>query len=156
MSSVPIVTYGGLDLNDQANYWALAGFDPGNDVTTWDEHKSYSGEVAQYNVTDANLVEVRIPLRIVGGSLKDFWDAVEAINTLIAAGDQTLVFDDGGYEWTYSCAQSQRLDVPREASVYTSYSATVELVLMRYPGVTTAATSVTPPSPPSISGGPAI
>ncbi|MDI9600146.1 MAG: hypothetical protein QM323_11765, partial [Acidobacteriota bacterium] len=63
------LTYGGMNLNDGTTWRLLPGFDPGADELSYDEHRAYKGTVAQYNVSEAHLVEMFVPLLVAGTSL---------------------------------------------------------------------------------------
>lgn len=125
--------YDDLDLNDGTTYLLLEGFDPGEKVKTWDEMRSYTGEVAQYNVSEAYLIEMHIPLRIMGTSPSTFRAAVDAINDKIDEGDHTLYHNDGAGVLTYSCVHSPRIRVPDSLAKLVGYCVDVDLVLYRTP-----------------------
>jgi len=127
------LTYGGLSLNDGSDILLMEGFDPGVPVKTWSEFRSYTGAVAQFNVSEAQLIEMHVPLRIMGTSAADVQSHVAAINALIAAGDQDLVYDDGGGAVTYSCVHSPYLSVPYTRQLLVGYAVDVDLVLYRTP-----------------------
>lgn len=127
------LTYGGLDLNDGTTYTLLEGFDPGERIKTWDEMRSYSGTAAQYNVTEANLIPVSVPLRIQGTSLATLAAAIAAINALIDAGAQSLVYNNGGGSVTYSCAHSPRLGAPQDGRYQVKFAVETVLTLYRTP-----------------------
>ena len=126
-------TYGGLNLNDGTKYIALEGFDPGEKVKTWDERRGLNGTVAQYNVTEASLIELAYPLRIKGTSLADFKTNLDAINNLIDAGAQSFVYNNGGGSVTYNCVHSQRLNAPDVISKMVGFAVDTVLILMRTP-----------------------
>ena len=124
-------TYGGTSIN--SGRYTLLAFDPGEKVKTWDEVRSYTGSVAQVNVSEANLIEVNIRLLIQGSSNSDLRDAVGDLNTLIDAGAQTLAFNDGSGVINYSCVESPRIKyVPDPVSV-NKYWTIVDVVLYRTP-----------------------
>lgn len=127
------LTYGGLDLNDGSDYLLMEGFDPGQPSVTWSEFRSYTGAVAQKNVSEAQLIEVHVPLRIMGTSVADVQANVAAINALIAAGEQDLVYDDGGGAVTYSCVRSPYLNVPYSRQLLVGLAVEVDIVLYRTP-----------------------
>lgn len=112
--TVPLLTYGGLDLNDGVTYFLLPGFDPGEKLKTWDEQRSYTGGVAQTNVSEAALIQMIVPLEILAASEAALAAAVDAINTRVDAGAQTLAYTPlGGAAVYYSCVHSQRISYPR-------------------------------------------
>jgi len=142
------LTYGGLDLNDGTTYTLLEGLDPGEYVKTYSEYRSYTGAVAQYNVTEANLVEMRVPLLVRAASLAALRAAIGAINAKIDAGAQDLVFNDGSGEITYVCLQSPRVEFEETSVALTRYWTQIEMTLYRG--------SVAPEGPPPAEGGWAI
>jgi len=124
-------TYGGTSIN--SGRYTLLEFDPGEKVKTFDEVRSYNGTVAQVNVSEANLIEVHIRLLIQGSSNSDLRDAVGDLNTLIDAGAQTLVFNDGSGDVSYSCVKSPRIKyVPDPVSV-NKYWTVVDALFYRTP-----------------------
>ena len=128
------LTYGGLNINDGTNYVLLDGMDPGQPQKTWDEFRSYTGEVAQKNVSEAHLIEMHVPLLIKGTNLAGVKANIAAINALIDAGAQDLVFDDGtGSSVTYSCVSSPRVNVPFDVMLAVRFAVVVDLVLFRTP-----------------------
>ena len=133
MAAPTTVTYGGLNLNDGTTYTLLGGFDPGERMKTWSEYRGYDGTAAQYNVSEANLVEMRVPLLIKGTDNATLTAAVAAINALIDAGPQSFVWNDGGGEVTYSCVYSPRIRYVRNNQAQNAFFTTVDLVLYRTP-----------------------
>jgi len=127
------LTYGGLNINSGTTYSLLDGFDPGENAKSWDEARSYAGTVAQYNVTQAHLIEVHVPLLIVSDSITNLRAAVAAINTLIDAGAQSLVFNDGSGAITYDCVQSPRVYFRPDSLAVNKFKTIVDLVLYRTP-----------------------
>jgi len=122
-------TYGGTSIN--SGRYTLLAFDPGEKIKTWDEVRSYNGTVAQTNVSEANLIEMNLRLFIQGSSNSDLRDAVADLNTLIDAGAQTLVFNDGSGNVSYSCVESPRIKyVPDPVSV-NKFWTVVDMVLYR-------------------------
>lgn len=108
------ITYGGLNLNDGTTWTLMEGFDPGERAKTWTEVASYDGSVAQYNVSEAHLIRMQVPLEVAGVSIAAVRTAIAALNTLIDAGDQDLVYNDGSGAVTYSCVHSPRVWVPHD------------------------------------------
>jgi len=127
------VTYGGLNLNDGTTYTLLDGFDPGERVKSWAEHRGYDGTVAQYNVSEANLIEMRVPLLVKGSSNATLTAAIAALNALIDAGAQSFVYNDGGGAVTYSCTYSPRVNFARDTLAQNKFAAYVDMILYRTP-----------------------
>lgn len=103
--AVPTITYGTLDLNDGVTWTLLEGFFPGVRRKTFEEVRSYSGAVAQYNVTEANLIQMTVPLLVRADSLVNLDAAVAALNARIDAGPQTLTYNGV----SYACVHSERV-----------------------------------------------
>ncbi len=133
MAAPTTVTYGGLDLNDGTTYTLLDGFDPGERAKSWSEYRGYDGTAAQYNVTEANLIEMRVPLLIKGTDNASLTAAITALNAIIDAGPANFVWNDGGGEVTYSCVYSPRVSAPWGSLRQNKYVAPVELILYRTP-----------------------
>jgi hypothetical protein len=112
-----VCTFGGLNLNDRTNYFLMSGFDPGAPVITFDVYRSYTGAVKQYNVTEANLIEMAVPLRIVGSSEYDLQVKVAALNAIIDNGASTLVHGPTGNTTSYSVVYSPQVSYPRTEAV---------------------------------------
>ena len=108
------ITYGGLDLNDGTTWTLLEGFDPGERQKTWDEVRTYDGNVGQLNVSEAHLIQMYVPLEVAGASIAAVRTAIAALNTLIDAGAQTLAYNDGSGAVNYSCLHSPRVWVPHD------------------------------------------
>ncbi len=125
--------YGGKDLNDGAIWCLMPGADFGERVKTYDEHLSYTGNVAQHNVTEAHLIPMSIPLRLQGSDVSEMRAEVDALNALIDAGEQDLVYDDGSGAITYSCAASPRISYPRTTVTKTCLAAFIDFEPVRYP-----------------------
>lgn len=124
-----VLTYGSLNLNDGTTWALRPGFDPGAPVKSWDERRSYVGRLAQRNVTEAQLIEMFIPLILRSSTLAGLRTEVADLNDLIDAGEQTLVFDTV----VYSCAHSQRVSVLYSAPVLSTLTALIEFTPVRYP-----------------------
>jgi len=128
-----VCTYGGLDLNDGTSYFLLPGFDPGAPVLDFDEHLGFDGSVVQVNVNEAALVEMTVPLRVQGASEADLEAKVEAINTKVAAGAQSLVHGPPGASTTYSCLRSPRVGYVRDQAAKVAHAAFVTFRPRRLP-----------------------
>ncbi len=114
MPGVPMLIFGGLDLNDHVTYFLLPGFDPGERVKTWDEQRSYAGTVAQTNVREDENVQMTVPLEIRANGEEALAAAVDAINDRVEAGSQTLVYvPRGGDPASYTCVPGERATYPR-------------------------------------------
>jgi len=119
-----------LDINDGTIYTILPGIDMGVTVTTWDEYKSYAGGVAQVNVSDANIIDVTIPLRVEKDSRANLRAAIAAINTKIASitqGVTHLVYDGT----TYHLMASQRVGWVEDEAFGVAFRAFIILALKR-------------------------
>jgi len=124
------LTYGTLDLNDGTTWRLRPGFDPGADELSYDEHRAYKGTVAQYNVSEAHLVEMFVPLLVAGTSLVDLHETIETLNAEIAAGAQTLVCGPV----SYSCVYSPRVPLPFDELALTAFCSFVDFRPVRNPG----------------------
>lgn len=126
------LTYGGMDLNDGTTWHLMPGWDLGERQKSWDEVTSYTGLVTQLNVTEAHLVPMALPLMVEGADAAAVRSEIDALNALVDAGEQDLVFDDGSGAVTYECAYSQR---PRVDYSYlkTCIRAFVDFQPVRYP-----------------------
>ena len=122
------VTYGAKDLNDGIA-WFFLDADLGERVKTYDERRSYTGAVTQYNVTEANLIHMRLSFRLEGVSAAAIDEEIAALNTLIDAGAQTLTF--GVTE--YSCLHSQRVSRPQTATTESGFVAWIDFCPVRSP-----------------------
>jgi hypothetical protein len=127
------VTYGGLNLNDGTTYTLLGGFDPGERMKTWSEYRGYDGTAAQYNVSEANLIEMRVPLLIKSTTNAGLSTAVAAINNIIDGGDATFIWDDGGGAVSYACVHSPRIRYVRDSKAQSAFFTVVDMVLYRTP-----------------------
>ena len=132
MARMPL-TYGAKDLNDGVIWTLMDKPDFGERIKTYDERRSYAGNVAQYNVTEANLIPMHLPLKLQGASIANLRAEIDALNALIDAGEQDLVFNDGSGAITYSCAHSPRVQYPRSAYTQACWEARIDLALVRYP-----------------------
>ena len=125
--------FDGLNYNDGVNYFLLYGSDPGERVKTWSEHRGLGGDVVQTNVSEANSVEMRIPLRVQGTSDASLAGAVAALNAKIDLctdeTPQTLVYD----HVPYRVVASPRVDYPRDEVATAAMAAFVTLCLSRLP-----------------------
>ena len=133
MAAPTTVTYGGLSLNDGTTYTLLDGFDPGERMKTWSEYRGYDGTAAQYNVTEAALIEMHVPLLIKSTTNAGLAAAVAAINTIIDDGAATFVWDDGSGAVSYDCVHSPRIRYVRDNAAQSKFYTVVDLVLYRTP-----------------------
>ena len=133
MAAPTTVIYGGLNLNDGTTYTLLDGFDPGERVKTFAEHRGYDGTVGVYNVSEANLIEMRVPLLVKGSSNATLTAAIAALNALIDAGAQTFVYNDGGGAVSYSCTYSPRISYVRDSTTQVAFRCVVDMILYRTP-----------------------
>ena len=117
------------NINDGTTYNIIEA-DMGNDVKTWDEYRSYSGSVAQYNVTDANIIDVTIILRVKGSSASDLRSKIATVSGRIdgiTAGTTHLVYDSV----TYHLMTSPLPTYTEDANFHTGFFTTVTLNLKR-------------------------
>ena len=133
MAAPTTVTYGGLDLNDGLTYTLMDGFDPGERVKTSSEYRGLNGTVAQYNVSEANVIEMHVPLLVQGTDNASLTAAVAAINAIVDGGPAVFVYNDGGGEVTYSCVYSNRVGYVRNAESQIAFRTRVNLILNRTP-----------------------
>jgi len=134
MAAPTTCTYGGLNLNDGTTYTLVGdSVDLGERIKTWSEYPAFDGTVAQYNVSEANLIEMHLQIRVEGASNAALTNAIAAINDKIDAGAQSLVWNDGGGAVTYSCVHSPRVRNPRGINAQIGYWTVVDLVLYRTP-----------------------
>jgi hypothetical protein len=127
------ITYGTLNLNDGTTWTLMEGFDPGERQKTYDEVRTYDGEVGQLNVSEAYLIRMFVPLEVAGASIAAVRTAIAALNTLIDAGAQDLVYNDGSGAVTYSCAHSQRVWVPHDLRWLVGFRVPITFQPVRYP-----------------------
>ena len=118
-----------LDINDGSTYNILEA-DMGATVRTFDEYRSYSGSIAQYNVTTANLIDMRLVIRVKSNSVANLRTALAAINTKvndITAGTTHFIYDGT----TYHLMSSQPITWVEDATFHTGFWTDVELGLNR-------------------------
>lgn len=118
-----------LNINDGTTYNIIEA-DMGATQRTWDEYRSYSGSVAQYNVSTANVVDVSITLRVKSSSAANLRTALAAINTKvndITAGTTHLVYDSV----TYHLMSSQPITWREDEVFHTGFFTDVTLELKR-------------------------
>jgi len=127
------LTYGGKNLNDGSTWALMPGANFGERLKTYDEIRSYSGSVVQCNVSEANFIHMNIPLRLRGSSISSMKAEIDALNALIDAGEQNLVYNDGSGAVTYQCAHSQRVNYERTVETKSALMAFINLELVRYP-----------------------
>ena len=78
------VTLDGLNLNDRALYFLMAGFDPGQNEVAYDEFRSYAGGVSVTNASTAHTVQLQLPIDVRATSEAAMLAGVAAINAKIA------------------------------------------------------------------------
>ena len=131
--TLPALIFDGLDLNDSVIYTVLPGIAPGAPQKTWSERKSYTGSIAQYNVSEAASVPMLFPMKVQGTSLADLDDKVQAINTKIdgcsSSTPKSLVWADT----TYQIVTTPRVAYVLDAAAGVSFWAMFDLVLNRLP-----------------------
>lgn len=119
-----------ININDGTTYTILPGVSMGTTVKTWDEHRSYSGAVAQYNVSTANSIPVHIPLLVQGTSVSDLRSDLAALNTSIdgiTAGTTHLVYDSV----TYHLLTSPNIEWEEDEKFFLKFYTVVDLNLLR-------------------------
>ena len=128
------LTYGGLNLNDGTTYALMPEADFGERTKTFDEYRSYDGvSVVQYNVSEASIIPMNIPLRIKSTSATGLRAAIDALNTKIDAGAQTMIYNDGSGNITYDCVHSPRVNYIRTQDSGTGFYTFITLALNRTP-----------------------
>jgi len=134
MAAPTTVTYGGLNLNDGTTYTLIGeSVDFGERAKTWDEYRAWDGTVGQYNVSEANLIEISLRILVKGTDNATLTNAIAAINAKIDAGAQNFVWNDGGGSVTYACVHSPRVRLPRNREAQSAFWAIVDLILYRTP-----------------------
>ena len=130
-----VLTYGGLNLNDGVVYSLVPGFDPGEPTFVYEEVYAL-GAIVPLQLrkhAEEKLVTMTVPLKIQGTSEANLKALVDAIDTRVDAGPQTLVHGPPGFTHSYNCVYSQRVPFPREELVTSIFSADVTLTLLRTP-----------------------
>jgi hypothetical protein len=121
-----------IDINDGTTHTILDGVDMGIEQKTWDEYRSYSGSVAQYNVSEANLIDVTIPILVQRDSVANLRTTLAAINTSIAgiiAGTTHLVYAGT----TYHLASSNKVGWVEDSEFLLKFRTVIVLQLKRVP-----------------------
>ncbi|HZK58293.1 MAG TPA: SGNH/GDSL hydrolase family protein [Cryobacterium sp.] len=130
MARTPLIL-DGLNLNDGTVYGYLPGAELGARQKTWNERKSYTGVVAQYNVSEAASIPMKFPMMVQGSSLADLDTKVRRINARLdgcsSASPKALVFAGAIYQIVTTPRVSYALD---EAAI-SLFRATFDLVLNR-------------------------
>jgi len=136
MARTPLI-FDSLDMNDGMVYRLFPGVELGARLKTWNSRKSYTGNLAQYNVSEAQEIPMKFPLKVQGTSLADLDAKVQAINAKIdgcgSADPKDLVFASTVYQIT----TTPRVAYSPDAAVFT---AMFDLVLNRVPDDPTAFT----------------
>lgn len=132
MTRTPLIL-DGLNLNDGATYGYLPGVELGARQKSWSERKSYTGVIAQYNVSEAASIPMKFSLWVQGTSLADLDAKVQAVNTKIdgcsSAIPRALVFAGT----TYAITTSQRVAYVLDEAGVVVFRALINLVLNRAP-----------------------
>jgi len=135
-----ILIFDGLDLHDGTVYRVFPGIELGARQKTYSSRKSYTGAVAQYNVSEAYEIPMRFPMKVQGTSLADLDAKVQAINTKIdgcsSAAPKDLVFAAS----TYQIISSPRVAYVLDAAAGVAFWTVFDLVLNRVPDDPTAFT----------------
>jgi len=132
------VTYGGLNLNagpsnNDIGFTLRPGFDPGSRVRTFEEYRGYTGSIAQYNVSDMQLVQMTVPLRAHGSNLTGLNNLIEQLNAVIDAGPRDFVYHDGSASVTYEVVWSTRPTIVRDNDFQSAFWTEFDLILNRLP-----------------------
>ena len=131
--SAPTCVFDSLNINDGTTYTIMPDIELGARIKTYSSRKSYTGAVAQYNVSEAYEIPMRFPMKVQGSSLADLDAKVQAINTKIdgcsSAAPKNLVF--AGV--TYQIISSPRIAYTLDAAAGAGFFATFDLVLNRVP-----------------------
>ena len=128
-----VLNFDGLDLNDGVVYRFFPGVELGARQKTWTERKSYTGAVAQYNVSEAASVPMKFPLKVQSTSLADLDDKVQAINAKIddcsSSTPKSLVWAGT----TYQIVTTPRVGYVLDDIAAANFWAMFDLVLNRLP-----------------------
>ena len=131
--SAPTCVFDGLNINDGAVYTVFPGVDLGERKKTFDEYRSFTGDVSQANVSEAYYVEAHLPIAVQGSSRANLKSKVEDINDIIdscsAASTKTLVYDGESYE----IAASPRVAYVKDQAAEVSFWTKLDLTLNRVP-----------------------
>jgi hypothetical protein len=123
-----VFTFDSLDMNDGTVYRVFPGIELGARIKTYSERKSYTGNVAQYNVSEAASIPMKFPLKVQGTSLADLDANVQAINTKIdgcsSAAPKNLVFAGTTYQIISSPRIAYVLDAAAGAGFFASFDFT--------------------------------
>jgi hypothetical protein len=133
--AIPPCVFDGLNVNDGVVYTILPGVELGARQKTWSERKSYTGVIAQYNVSDAASIPMRFPMLVEGLSPADLDAKVQAINTKIdgcsSVTPKNLVY--GGM--TYQIVTTSRVAYIIDQREQNSFVTKLDLVLNRLPDI---------------------
>jgi hypothetical protein len=131
--AAPSITWDGTDF--QAGGYTLVEFNPGRAQRTWEEVGSYAATYnQQVNVKASALVEMRLLIRVVGSSVSDLQDKIDAIDTICAKASATMTYDPGSDSRTYTTVYSLPCEYVEDTTYYsTKFTALVEVRPMRRP-----------------------
>jgi hypothetical protein len=120
-----------LNLNDGTTYTIVGDVVLGpKAIKTWDEYRSYSGSVAQYNVSTANIIDMSMDILVASDSVANLRTALAAINTKIddiAAGTTHFVYDG----ITYHLMSSPNIEWVEDGMFRLKFKTVVTLNLKR-------------------------
>jgi hypothetical protein len=136
LSDVPepvILTFDGLDLNDGTVYRVFPGIELGARLKTYNSRKSYTGAVAQYNVSEAYEIPMRFPIKVQGTSLADLDAKVQAINTKIDGCSSEAPKDLVWAGTTYQIVTTPRVGYVLDAAAGAGFFATCDFTPNRMP-----------------------
>jgi hypothetical protein len=131
--AAPSVTFCGTNINDGTTYSILPDGNLGAPIATFSEYRGYGGDVTQYNVSTANLVQVVLPMVVFGTSVSGLRGNLAALNALIASCSASspgaLVFDSV----SYSIVSSSQVAPDLTQSYQNKFFCFIDLVLNRLP-----------------------
>jgi hypothetical protein len=131
--AAPTLTLAGTNINDGTIYTLLDEVDVGERHKTWSEYRGYNGLVAQYNVTEAMLVEMHFRILVKAASVTLLRQYVEWWNTTLDNASSSLVYNDGSGAITYNIVHSPRVNYVRNQASQNSFWTILEIVLYRLP-----------------------
>lgn len=127
------VKLSGLNLNDGTVYTLLPGLDLGERDKSFDAYRSYTGSVAQANVSEGDPVAMSVPLLVQGTTFDLLYAAIGAINTILDSGPTTFTITEGTTVQSFTILHSPRVKWPRTQEVENAFRARIVLTLYRMP-----------------------
>jgi len=128
-----VCTLGSLNLNDGSETFVGYGVDLGHRVTEFDEVRSYTGSIRQVDVHQS-LVDVVIPMKVVGSTADALYDKLVTIKSACVAGG-TLTWQASGEDvsQTFTVGCSPEPEVIHNEVYRLRNIALIELHLKRMP-----------------------